>query len=207
MNPFAARAAGATATRDSPPAVVDRHPQNLPVPLGGMTPVRRAHRRRRRPIRTHAARALLITGLIAALAGMALLSLPATTEAYLDGDSIHVGGMTLTAAGPAGRGGATLYAGDASYVLVEPGDGSATASAVWSEQGVAMVARCALHHDGQRLVDECAFDGASGRLTSVDVLDPSAGSTWQRTYSDGVRVAIAVGQQGAAVPVPFPIGR
>jgi hypothetical protein len=64
-----------------------------------------------------------------------------------------------------------------------------------------------LHPDKARLVDECTFMLSTGRLTSVDVLDPASGPQWQRTYDDGVRASIAVSSDGAAIPVPFPIGR
>jgi hypothetical protein len=66
---------------------------------------------------------------------------------------------------------------------------------------------CHLHSAAARLIDECTFDISAGRLTSVDVLDLSSGAQWQRTYDDGVRVTIGVAPDGAAVPVPFPIGR
>jgi hypothetical protein len=65
---------------------------------------------------------------------------------------------------------------------------------------------CNLHAVEARLIDECTFTVSTGRLTSVDVLDPAGGSDWQRTYDDGVRATIAVSPDGAAVPVPFPIG-
>lgn len=64
-----------------------------------------------------------------------------------------------------------------------------------------------LHPEKARLIDECTFTVGTGRLTSVDVLDPASGSQWQRTYDDGVRASIAVSSNGAAIPVPFPIGR
>ncbi len=64
-----------------------------------------------------------------------------------------------------------------------------------------------MRRDGALLVDECAFTSDDARFTSIDVLDPARGAGWQRTYGDGARVTIAVASDGAAVPVPFPIGR
>jgi hypothetical protein len=61
--------------------------------------------------------------------------------------------------------------------------------------------------EGLRLIETCTFTGGSEVITCVDVLDAAAGSAWQRTYADGTRVTIAVPQDGAAIPIPFPIGR
>ncbi len=65
---------------------------------------------------------------------------------------------------------------------------------------------CDLRRDGARLIEQCTFGAGPSPLTSVDVLDPAVAEGWQRTYSDGARVTIAVSPDGGAVPVPFPIG-
>ncbi len=102
---------------------------------------------------------------------------------------------------------ATLYTGGASYALVEHPDGSASAAAAWASAAGASLGTCDLWQDGARLLENCTFSRPGASYTSVDVLDPRVGSVWQRTYADGVRVAIPVEPDGAAVPVPFPVGR
>lgn len=187
--------------------LIDRDAQALPVPLGGGTPVRLVRRRRRRLLRRHGEAMATIVGCVAGLTGAALLLAPAPVSAYLGGDGIHVGTMTLAPMRPGPGGSALLYSGDASYALSEPGDGTARASAAWMENGVMRTATCTLKSEPLRLIDECTFDVGSGEQTSVDILDLRAGSTWQRTYGDGWRVDISVPPAGAAVPMPFPIGR
>lgn len=147
-----------------------------------------------------------MVGCLAAVVGAVLLLAPAPVAAYLGGDLIHVGGMTLAKVGPSTAHGAQLYGGHASFALSEPGNGTAKAAAAWLEGGVAHTATCTVHAEAVRLVDECTFDIGSGALTSVDIFDLRGGSTWERTYGDGRRVDIAVPPDGAAVPVPFPIG-
>ena len=185
--------------------MIDRAPQNLPVPLGGAAPVRVLRPRRRHLARRHVRGTGVVLAVVASVAGVALLFLPNPVDAYVDGAGIHVGAMTLRATGPS-VGGRTTYSGDASLVLVEAG-GTARAAASWRAGGRTMLGTCTLRTEGRHLVDECEFDTASGRLTSVDVLDPSSSSSWHRTYNDGVSVDIGVAPDGAAIPIPFPVGR
>jgi hypothetical protein len=188
------------------PGLIDRRAQNLPVPLGGDAPVREQRSRRRRPIRTHAGSLAAGVGFAAAALGVALLAVPPSTAVSLLGDHVDVGSMVLRETGPVAGSQAVLYSGDASYVLAEHGDGSATASAAWVSSGASASGVCTLRPVESRLIDECSFTLNTERLTSVDVLDPARGPQWQRTYDDGVRAAIAVSPDGAAIPVPFPIG-
>ncbi len=117
--------------------------------------------------------------------------------------------MVLKEVGSAARSTARVYAGAAaSFALVERGDGSAGAASAWvAPGGRPSSGVCDLRRDGVRLLEDCTFTGSPGSITCVDVLDPAQGSVWQRTYADGARVTIAVPQDGAAIPVPFPIGR
>jgi hypothetical protein len=115
--------------------------------------------------------------------------------------------MVLSAMGTIPGSSIALYGGDASFALIERRDGSARAAAAWISSGVLSSGTCDLQRKGERLIDDCTFSGAHGEITSVDVLDLAAGNGWQRIYADGVRVTIAVPPNGAAVPVPFPIGR
>jgi hypothetical protein len=188
------------------PALIDRDAQALPVPLGDGTPVRVVRRRRRRVIRAHGEAVATMVGCLAAVVGAVLLLAPAPAAAYLGGDLVHVGAMTLAQVGPRVAHGTQLYGGHASFALSEPGNGTAAAAAAWLQGGVVHTGTCTLRSEPARLVDECAFDIGSGELTAVDIFDLRSGSTWQRTYGDGRRVDIAVPPEGAVVPVPFPIG-
>lgn len=189
------------------PAVIDRNPQNLPIPLGGVAPVWVWRRARRRLLRRSAPSVARALAAVMALAGLTLLLLPNRSDAYMDSRGIHVGAMTLTAAGFDPHTGLMRFSGAASYALVEPGGGSARASASWTSAGVTASGWCSLRTEPARLVDECTFDLPAGRTTSVDVLNLAAGSLWQRTYSDGEQVEIGVAANGAVIPVPFAIGR
>ena len=202
-----ARPADSAARRAQAPGLIDRDAQALPVPIGDGPPVRVVRRRRRRLLRAHGEALATMVGCLAAVVGVVLLLAPAPVAAYLSGDLVHVGGMTLARVGPGVAHGAQLYGGHASLTLSEPGDGTAAAGAAWLEGGVVHTGSCTLRSEPARLVDECVFDSGSGELTSVDIFDLRAGSTWQRTYGDGRQVDIAVPPDGAAVPVPFPIGR
>jgi hypothetical protein len=188
----------------TPPAI-DRHPQYLPVPLGGSAPVRVQPPRRRRVVGAHLQTLVSVAGIGCAAVGLGLLASP-PTAVYLTGDRLQVGGMVLHTVGPIAGVQTVLFGGDASYVLAEPGNGSATASAAWMTSGGLSAGVCHLHPAPARLIDECKFALSTGQLTSIDVLELSQGAQWQRTYGDGVRVSIAVPSDGAAVPVPFPIG-
>ncbi|MEO8898932.1 MAG: hypothetical protein ABI352_09145 [Candidatus Dormibacter sp.] len=188
-------------------SLIDRDAQALPVPLGsGSTPVRVARRQRRRILRAHRPAVATIVGCLCAATGGVLLVAPSPQSAYLSGDHVHIGAMTLADVGRMGPAGAVLYGGDASYTLSESGKGTARAAAAWTKDGVVHTATCNLRSDSLRLIAECTFDAGSSELTSLDVLDIRDGSTWRRTYGDGRQVDIAVPPDGAAVPVPFPIG-
>ncbi len=187
--------------------LIDRDAQALPVPLGDGTPVRVARQRRRRLLRRHGDAVAMMVGCLCAVAGAALLGTPTPESAYLSGDRVHIGAMTLAQVSPRVPAGTLLYGGDASYALSEPGDGTARAAAAWVEGGAMRTGVCNLRSESLRLIDECTFDVGSGELTSVDVLDIGAGSAWHRTYADGRQVDITVPPDGAAVPMPFPIGR
>lgn len=187
--------------------LIDRDRQNIPLPLGGMAPVRMHSAGRGRGIRTFAEAVVLVIAVCAALAAMVLLLLPTTVGASLDGGRLDVGSMVLTQVGTVPQTSTILYGGDASYALIERGDGSARGAAAWTSSGIVSSGLCDLRRVGLRLVEYCTFTGAPVGITSVDVLDPASGPDWQRTYADGVRVTIAVPPDGAVIPVPFPIGR
>ncbi len=188
-------------------SLIDRAPQNLPIPLGGMAPVRVNPPHRARLPRLDMSRLLLGVGVVAGAVGLWLLVAPAAVSVSLVGDRLEVGGMVLTAVGPTARSQPLRYEGDASYVLAEHADGSAVAASAWISGGTRSTGVCRLRRQGVRLIDECTFAVGEAHLTSVDVLDPARGPVWQRTYGDGSRATIGVSPDGGAVPVPFPIGR
>ena len=194
-----------TAARATP--LIDRTPQNLPVPLGGLAPVRVTPPRRERGPHLDASRLFLGVGALCGAIGLGLLLSPASVSVSLVGDRLEVGGMVLTAIAPTAPSQPVRYQGDASYVLAEHRDGTAMAAAAWMSGGTRSTGVCNLHRDGIRLIEECTFALGTAHLTSVDVLDPASGSVWQRTYGDGGRATIGVSPEGGAVPVPFPIGR
>jgi hypothetical protein len=186
--------------------LIDRLTQNLPVPLGGVAPVRVVRRRRRRVLRRCAPAVASAVGLAAACAGGVMVVAPHTYAATLVGHQVEIGGMALLEVGPLPGGQGVLYSGAASFVLSRHADGSARAAASWTSHGSTSSGVCHVIAPGRTLIDECTFHVAEGTLTSVDVLDPASGDVWQRTYGDGVRVSIAVSTAGMAIPVPFPMG-
>jgi len=187
-------------------SLIDRATQNLPVPIGGVAPVRVNRRRRRRVLRGCARAVASAVGLAAAVAGAVMVVAPKTDSATLVGHQVEIGGMALLEVGPLPSGQGVLYGGAASFVLSQHTDGSAVAAASWRSLGSRSSGICHVIAPGRTLIDECTFDVPGGTLTSVDVLDPASGGAWQRTYGDGVRVSIAVSTAGTVIPVPFPIG-
>ena len=170
-----------------------------------MAPVR-VRPRRRRALQPGLHRFLLVIGSVAGAAGLGLLLTPHQVAASLFGDRVEVGGMVLREATPVAGSQLLRYQGDASYVLDEHHDGTTRAAAVWTTRDAVSSGVCTLHAQGVRLIEECAFTGQGATLTAVDVLDPSTGPAWQRTYSDGWHVAIGVSADGGVAPVPLPIG-
>jgi hypothetical protein len=188
------------------PNLVDRDPQNLLVPLGGMAPARAERRRAVRRWWPDTSTSLLGIGVVGGAIGVGLLLAPAPDAVALMGDHLQVGGMVLSAVASSGDPRTLRFSGDASYVLVLGPDGPSRAAAVWTTGGTVSSGVCALHGDGSRLVDDCSFTSRAGRFSSVDVLDTALGPRWERTYDDGARVTIPVSAGGGAVPVPFPLG-
>ena len=186
---------------------VERNPQYLPVPLGELAPAHVSRRRSHKALRLRAAVTVTTVGVIAGVIGVALLGFTAPVTAYLAGNRVEIGTMTLTRVGPVGTTGAVLYQGDASYVLSERGDGTASAAAAWTDGGRLVSGACTMRPGGRLIIDECTFDTGNGVVSAIDVLNTTTGGGWQRTYGDGVRVVIDVPRDGAAVPVPFPLGR
>lgn len=188
-------------------SLVDRSGQNIPLPVGGMAPVRVQRAPSARSRQARAGAVLTMVTVLCAGTGALLLLLPGEDEASLLDGRVEIGSMVLTQVRIVPGTGAVVYGGDASYALVGRHDGTARAAAAWVTSGRLSWGTCDLRPDGLRLRETCTFTQGTVTIRSVDILDPSAASSWQRTYSDGIRVAIAVLPDGAAIPVPFPIGR
>jgi len=196
----------------NPNDLIDRDPQNLSIPLGGFAPVRQ---RRRSPTmvkfwRRNAAGIVSIAGLALAAAGALISITQPPVPVYLRAGSVHVGSAVLTH--PADNAGqqapAQAYTGSAVMILVVNADGSAKASAVTDARGKVTSGACLMAPPSEDSVTEtCSFTVGSEKLTSSDVLDLHRSGQWTRTYSDGTTVAIGVPNAGAAIPVPFAIGR
>jgi hypothetical protein len=147
--------------------------------------------------RLHRARvSALATGVVLALGcatvGVVLSILPTGVSVVMTATTYRIGDATLHAVAPG------VYSGAGSLVLSHRGpDLTAGGSAV--VDGVRWVAVCEVVASG---ADEtCRLQSGTRTLTARDVW---SASSWQRTYSDGVRVEIAAAR---GVPVPFPVGR
>lgn len=187
--------------------LVDRRPQNLPVPLGGMAPEHDLRRVSSLQViwRRWWHHLAITAGIVCAVLAALLVALAPPGLVYERAGAVHVDQVVLSSAGRLPETGATLFTGAASYLLVERPDGSARASAV-STGSSHLRATCELRSQPQLLTEHCRFNVDSRTFSADDVLDLRTGSGWRRAYSDGRHVAIGVPPEGAVVPVPFPIG-
>ena len=127
-----------------------------------------------------------------ATAGVALSILPTGVPVAMTASSYRIGDATLHAVAPG------VYSGAGTLVLGHNGP-ELTAGGSAIVNGVRWVAVCEVVASG---ADEtCRLQSGTRMLTARDVW---SSSSWQRTYSDGVRVEIAAAR---GVPVPFPVGR
>jgi hypothetical protein len=148
--------------------------------------------RRVRRARTSAVAAGVVLGLGCATAGVVLSILPSGVSVVMTATTYRIGDATLRAVAPG------VYSGSGTLVLSHSGpDVIAGGSAV--VDGVPWAAFCEVAAGGA--AETCRLQSGTLTLSAHDVW--SAG-TWQRTYSDGVRVEIAAARD---VPVPFPVGR
>lgn len=199
--------------RRTPPAdpsqLIDRNPQNLPLPVGGFSVLRR-----RRIVRVNtwwkrnAPTVVGACGVVAAVVGAAFVWAQPPIAVFSTSNTIHIGKTVLTAAqGVAVPEGATLYLGDASYLLIPQTNGAEVATAVADLHGRHITGRCEMAaSDGLTVTEHCDFTVAGEAFSADDRLDFSQGSSWDRHYSDGEATRIDVGPQGGVVPAPLPIG-
>ena len=148
---------------------------------------RRVHRAR---AMTLAVGAALAVG--CATAGVMLSILPTGVSVAMTAATYRIGDATLHAVAPG------VYSGSGTLVLGHSGpDLTAGGSAV--VDGARWVDFCQVAASGA--AETCRLQTGTRMLTARDVWSPGG---WERTYSDGQRVAIAAPR---GVPIPFPVGR
>jgi hypothetical protein len=186
-------------------AALDRMPQILPIPLGGLTPVRRRSSAVLRRFRRHQTTALL--GLAAvATGGAAWLSTSSrsfTVEVTVGG--VRVDDAVLTASTRHPVGGMRVFTGQASLALTTGDSGSKRAAAVMTLNGVEETGQCEIHVLPMTASEACRFKGGALEFTSAGAFD-FASWTWHRRYSDGVEISIKVPRGSELIPIPFPLG-
>jgi hypothetical protein len=147
--------------------------------------------------RVHRGRAMaLAVGAVLALgcatAGVVLSILPTGVSVAMTATTYRIGDAVLHAVASG------VYSGSGTLVLGHRGpDLIAGGSAV--VDGARWVAFCEVVVGGA--TETCRLQSGTRILTARDVWTPGG---WERTYSDGQRVAIAAPR---GVPIPFPVGR
>jgi hypothetical protein len=184
---------------------LDRTVQILPVPLAGLTPVRRRSSRFMRGWRRRRSIVVGGLGIAAVVAGALVWTTPRSFTVGMRSGKIIVDSLVLTPrAGPFSNG-VRVFTGSATLAVSLPKSGTTYGGAVMTWGGVATTGRCALHASDMPVVETCRFTDGSGALTSTDTFDPTT-RTWQRRYEDGVDVSITVPPASALIPIPFPLG-
>lgn len=191
--------------------MIDRDPQNLPIPLGGMSPQRRALGTAA-PIRLwRRRRAEVLAGLgllLAAAAAVVTLTRP-VLAVYLENDAVHVGDLTL--AHPADNGGlgeGRLYRGPATFLMIARSDGSVTATSVTFLGGRRVTGVCSFGPPtASAIAERCVLDIGAASVSCEDSLRFDAPGVWRRRCSDGQELTVLVPAGTGVIPMPFPLGR
>ena len=190
-----------------PPTTLDRAPQHLPVPLGGLAPAHRNEPRLSRTWRVQQTRIISAGGLMLGLLGGWLAVATPAISVYADGTSIHVGDVTLLPLHEQRSPGVRVYTGAVAFVLVDLNPHEVRAAAVTSLNGLSVNGVCHLTRAGRGGGrEDCAFRVHGTTLRSTDLFDPSDHS-WHRTYADGRTTTFNVPPGTSLVPVPIPLGR
>ena len=191
--------------------LIDRNPQNLPLPLGDLSPRRRS-RTRAFPIRfrrTRSSDAAAAVGILLALAAAVVTLTQPPIRVYLQGDTVHVGDLNLSH--PTDNGGlkdGVLYTGPATLLLVPRPDGSIIASSVTFLGGARSTGVCDFGPPTRHEISEhCVLRIGVESVTCNDVLRFDAPGSWQRRCSDGQSLAVSVPAGADVIPMPFPLGR
>ena len=201
-----------TSGRGIPPryGLIDRDPQNLPLPVGGFDVIRQRHRasQTRKWLRLYVPRILITLGVFGALFGAYLTMTQPPTPVFLENNQIHIAGNILSAQAGSSPD-QELFMGNGAMVLHEHQDGTATAGGSTVLGGVVVKGACTLTSTPAALSDNCNFTLGGTTVNSLDTYDLTRDGdhTWHRQYSDGRSTLISVPTDGAVVPVPFPVGR
>src|SRR5579884_2258844 len=170
--------------------------QHLPVPIAGGVPAHAALAGRR--IRLSATVAIYAAAAAVVLYAAWLAIVPATPSMFLSADGLHVDGVAVPRESTAD--GVTVFTGSVTLALTSAhGDEIAAAETIF--QGRRTTGRCVR----RGLREQCRFFIGATVLTALDTFD-SRESVWQRVYSDGTAVSIAVPQGAGLVPVALPLG-
>lgn len=187
-----------------PAGALDRAPQILPVPLGGLAPAHRRTTALKRIVRRHRSTPLLALAFAAGAGGVWLSTASRTFEAGRDAAGVHVDGLTLTPAVQSVAG-TQIFTGAAAMVITTA-SGVIRGGAVMTWNGVSATGRCTLRRDAAGVSETCMYSMGTTRLTSVDRFDATT-RTWKRRYGDGVEITMTVPTGTQLIPVPFPLAR
>ena len=197
--------------RPEPAGVIDRDPQHLPVPIGDLRP-RRQPRTTRAPmrlLRRRGSELFAAAGLLLAVAAAVVTVTRPPLSVYLEGDTVHVAGLSLSH--PADNGGLTdgrLYTGPATLLMVDRPGGAVIASAVTYLEGERVTGVCDFGPPTTTEVAErCVLHIGSAAVTCEDALRFEGQGSWERSCSDGQVLTVTVPSGGEVIPMPFPLGR
>jgi hypothetical protein len=186
-------------------AVLDRRAQALPVPLGGLRPVRRQPSALLRTWRRHQSAALLAVAATATGGAVWLAATPRSFTVEANASEVRVDGAVLTASSH-GTGGIRVFSGQASLALTPSKSGMVRGAAVMVWKGMVTTGQCVLHLGPLSATETCRFRNGAVELTSTDAFDV-ASRVWQRRYGDGIDITVTVPKGSDLIPIPFPLGR
>lgn len=197
--------------RNGTAGVIDRDPQHLPVPIGGLRP-RRQPRTTSAPMRLWRRRGselFAAAGLLLAVAAAVVTVTRPPLSVYLEGDTVHVAGLTLSH--PADNSGLTqgrLYTGPATLLMIDRPDGAVIAAAVTYLGGERVTGVCDFGPPTTTEVAEhCVLQIGSAAVTCEDALRFEGQGSWQRRCSNGQVLTVTVPAGAEVIPLPFPLGR
>jgi hypothetical protein len=185
---------------------LDRTTQVLPVPLGGLNPVRRQPSALLRSCRRHQSAALVALAALATGGAVWLSTSPRSFMVEESAGAVRVDGVVLVASIAESRTGGRVFTGQASLALSAVKSGTLTGAAVMTWKGGAATGRCVLHLLSSGASEVCQFASGATRLASADSFDV-ASRIWHRHYRDGVDITITVPRGSDLIPIPFPLGR
>jgi hypothetical protein len=186
------------------PGLIDRNPQNIPLPVGGFSVVRRRHRvaQLKRWWRRNTVNIFTALGMGAAAAGAILSSTQPAVPVYQSGNFVHVADTVLHPAG------SNLFVGNAAFVTAKLPSGQVRAAASTLVRGKNVSGFCQMSFISATQVEEsCSFVIGNRTVSADDQLDTAKGGVWHRRYGDGQEVSIQVPSNGSVIPIPFAIGK